>query len=219
MTKYAFFDYCDTLYQGQSLQNFIDFLHQKIKPRNFTGRLEKGLLRLPLHSTLYKNLAFRSLSGLHQDSLLELGNEFYLEKLVPKHYEYMFHLMEYYAEYNFNVTVISGGCIEYLNNLRMYPFISNVIATSLAYDSNKRLVSFSKNECLGVNKIHFINNYFRKSDINWSKSIFYSDSVSDLPLLQKVGKGFVVGTDVMPPKWSIGKFEYCNPNIIREINI
>ena len=206
--KHAFFDYCETIYPGQSLQGFISKLHQNIAPQTARATLQKKLLSLPIGSKNYKKYAFASLKGSEKSLIENVGKDFFMTHLREKHYQFMLGTMQSYFEKGFQVTIVSGGCTEYLHHMLDYNFIDNVIATSLIYDTNERLIGFPSIECLGAQKIRFIERKFKGQIIDWSSAIFYTDSESDLPLLKKVGKGFVVGPSSSPPPWTMNQFDY-----------
>ena len=208
LAKHAFFDYCETIYPGQSLQGFIAELHKNIVPQTAQGKFKKKLLSLPLGSRFYKKIAFGSLRGAKRSLVEKTGKAFFEDELRDKNLPLMLRTMQTYFESGFRVSIVSGGCTEYLKHMLGFYFIDDVIATSLVYDTKERLVGFPKKECLGVQKIKFIESRFKDQIIDWSAAVFYTDSESDLPLLRKVGKGFVVGSSSVAPSWAINKFDY-----------
>lgn len=210
MPGHIFFDYCDTLYKGQSLQSFIDYLHSIKKPRNISSQLYKGFMRLPLGSSIYKKLAFKSLSGISSEEVNSICRDFFYDVLMPLHHRGIFTLLEKHCSQGDRVSIVSGGCAEYLNYIKDVSCVSDVIATKLVFNELDRLIGYPNNECLGFNKIAYIENYFYPNTINWDECTFYTDSITDLPLLSIVGRAVVVGMNAEPPIWAQGKFEYLN---------
>jgi phosphoserine phosphatase len=49
--------------------------------------------------------------------------------------------------------------------------------------------------CYGEGKIHWAQAYAEKHDIDLERSYFYTDSYSDLPMLQAVGNQRIVNPD------------------------
>jgi phosphoserine phosphatase len=54
----------------------------------------------------------------------------------------------------------------------------------------------------------YVQEYFNSLNLEWNNTILYTDSPTDLPLLNKVNEGIVVGYSDVNPEWSKNKFTY-----------
>jgi phosphoserine phosphatase len=49
--------------------------------------------------------------------------------------------------------------------------------------------------CYGAGKVHWAEEFARAHDVDLAKSFFYTDSYTDLPMLERVGVARVVNPD------------------------
>lgn len=69
------------------------------------------------------------------------------------------------------------------------------LATTLEVDDGRFTGVVVTPVCYGAGKIHWAEVWSRENDVDLDRSFFYSDSFSDLPMLQRVGHAVVVNPD------------------------
>lgn len=208
MDKIVIIDYCDTLFKGQSLQLYIEYLYSKIRPVSLFNYFFRFLLKFPISIDNYKKFAFKGIAGTSKADIEILSRDFYEIALKPKHNSVIENIIFKHVDDKDKLIIASGGCIEYLKYLTNDYLLDVVIATELKYDKNNRLIGIKFPECLNQNKVLYVQEYFNSLNLEWNNTILYTDSPTDLPLLNKVNEGIVVGYSDVNPEWSKNKFTY-----------
>lgn len=208
MDKIVIIDYCDTLFKGQSLQLYIEYLYSKVRPVSILNYFFRFLLKLPISIDNYKNFAFKGIAGTSKVDIEKFSRDFYENVLKPKHNLIIGNILLNHLKDNDKLIIASGGCLEYLKYLSNDYFLEQVIATELNYGRNNKLIGLKFPECLNENKVYYVQKYFNSLNLKWTNTIFYTDSQTDLPLLNKVNEGIVVGYSEINPEWNKNRFKY-----------
>lgn len=83
------------------------------------------------------------------------------------------------------------------------------IANRFPVEEGRMMGTYIKPLCYGAGKVHHAEAWARDSGVDLSRSYFYTDSYSDLPMLQKVGHPMIVNPDpklrahAVKNKWSL----------------
>jgi len=208
MGKIVIIDYCDTLFKGQSLQLYIEYLYLKIRPKNILNYFFRFLLKFPISTDNYKKFAFKGIAGTSKDKIEKLSIEFYENILKQKHNIVIENIMDKHLKDNDKLIIVSGGCLEYLKHLSKDYLLDSVIGTELKYNNSNRLTGIKFPECLYENKVLYVQKYFNLLNLGWDNTILYTDSQTDLPLLNMVNEGIVVGYSDTIPEWGENIFKY-----------
>src|SRR5262245_42566538 len=112
--RLTLFDYCDTLFDGQSLQQFINYLYAEVPGRRWKKWTAQRRLRSIQDSTTYKAVAFQTFAGLQRSQIQELAESFFTQVLWPKHHESMLERMYEHERQGDEIIILSGGLDEYL---------------------------------------------------------------------------------------------------------
>ena len=99
------------------------------------------------------------------------------------------------------VIIISGGYSPYIKVFAEQHGIKYFFATEIELSKNKVTGHFSGKDCLNQQKVELLEQFLQDNPIQFSSSIAYSDSSSDLPLLKWVNEGYVVSKD-SSQKWA-----------------
>jgi len=208
MKYLAIFDYCDTLFDGQSLQLFIDYLFShtpKRKWRKFFATLQ---LRNTHEIRKYKSRAFAPYRGLPKAAMIKYAKDFFYTVLWPKHHDRMLQRLKEHHLRGDIIIVISGGLEEYLQFLIKEIPVDRVISSRLLYHGEKFAGDIKEPECLGEEKVRRLYEEIDMSDFDCTKSTIYSDSQSDIPLLNQFGNAVVVGKSPQAPDWLLPNYQY-----------
>ncbi len=73
--------------------------------------------------------------------------------------------------------------------------IEHVICTRLGIRDGKFDGTFLRPGCFGAGKVHWAEEFARGHDVDLERSFFYTDSYTDLPMLERVGARQVVNPD------------------------
>lgn len=205
--KTEIFDFCETLVDVQSADLFIDYLLENgyLKKRGTRLKIGKMILnlmkRLKIMSVVYKvypksnfwekNLRINSLKGLDVNDLDEVLDKFcdVLRSHIIK--ETWDALLEA-VEKNRNVIIISAGYGIYLREFfKVYPNIS-IIASELEVSNSSFTGRLSGLDCFGLEKVNRLSQIFSIDDLRPIR--VFSDSVTDLPILELADEAIVVSS-------------------------
>ena len=70
-----------------------------------------------------------------------------------------------------------------------------VLCTRLLVENGQFVGACARPICYGPGKVHYAERFAEQHDIDLANSYFYTDSYSDLPMLQRVGQPRIVNPD------------------------
>jgi HAD superfamily hydrolase (TIGR01490 family) len=73
--------------------------------------------------------------------------------------------------------------------------IEHTLCTRLAVSDGRFVGTHVRPACYGAGKVHWAEEFARRHDVDLQRSFFYTDSYSDLPMLERVGVQRVVNPD------------------------
>ena len=200
--KIAFFDFCETLVPFQSADRYIHYVCQHygntlVRVRYTFWRLADKIhfirfVKKIAHITIDNKIWMLHLcKGLSFDTMQLAAEEFYEKEIVPNLIHETTDRLHELQKEGWRIVLISGGYDIYLRMFAKEQGISinDVICSKLQF---KRGVFTGKMEgidCMGENKIELLEQHFDRIKI---ESQVYTDSITDMPLLQWVDKGIVV---------------------------
>ncbi|EHJ9958441.1 HAD-IB family phosphatase [Vibrio parahaemolyticus] len=206
------FDFCETLVDLQTADDYVHFVLKN------DGDL-KGMLKFKL----YKSLFYRVLVKLGfvcspKLPILKLLKGKKYEKLDKYGKEYIEYITREKSNININkalkdakldgasIFIISGGYDIYIKHF-LPDYIDLLICTELDFRNQIFSGEIKGLDCLGLHKLKKLYDKFPKHDFVRAKTSFYTDHISDLPLLEIVDKPFVV-TSHRDLTWALSnKFE------------
>ena len=191
----------------QSADSFIDFVRDKTPShkRNLLEFLRSLLAKLKFFSVInklfpsnniHKKFKLLQLSGIPKSTIEELSKNYYenvlKDKLIPK----IINELKQKQSIGYRIIILSGGYTIYIKHFAKTVDINNsdIIATDICFDKKDICKGiFQGVDCMNENKIIKIKKKIKDIDeFNLDASYAYSDSISDLPLLNFVGNGIVV---------------------------
>ena len=205
MKKLALFDFCETLVNFQTADAFIDYVRQN--ESNLYMRFLNTILialskakviaflnKLFPHSGISKRIKLLQLRGFTFNKLDKLAKLYYREVIKPNLIDTLVSKMKECTQQDYEVSIVSAGYSLYLKFFTKDFNIKHLIATELEFDkTGKRcLGTISGKDCFHAEKINRINAYFNGQKIDYKRSVSYSDSRADLPLLKMTGQGVVI---------------------------
>jgi len=195
------FDFCETLVNIQTADNFVLWVLEKEKVNSkfqldFIRRLKK-IKFITILNVLFprlnfeKRLMLRLLKNLSQETINENAKN-YAEWLKGKWIMELKDLFMKYVDNGAKIVVISGGYEIYLKHFfAEFPEVI-VFGTKIEFKNGKLTGMFDGKDCMFQEKVNILDRWIETSGQNMEKSVVFSDSISDLPLLKWANEGFVV---------------------------
>lgn len=205
MDRIAYFDFCETLANFQTADAFVDFVRNRrnslsMKLMNFSLLV---LLKLKFNlvinkffpnSGLIKRYKLLQLRGISIEVLDKYAQEFYISKIKPNLIgDVLIQLIDLQKK-NYNIVVVSAGYAIYLKYFNQEYNIKHLIATELAFSKDGKIClgKILGKDCIYTEKVKRIEDYFKSKKLDYSGSISFSDSPSDLPMMRLTEKAVVV---------------------------
>lgn len=199
----AIFDFCETLVNFQSADRFVDYIIEKEHYHRYrwVSAIEKLLRKtrvLAVAGKFYpelnpsKRLKLLQIKGLSNEKIARYAQDFYAEKVMPNLIDPIYKLLQQHLNNNDYVMVISGGYGPYIKVFSEAHQIKAYFATEMAHDTQKITGMFSGKDCLYGQKVVLLEQYLKEHPVQYERSIVYSDSASDLPLLKWADEGVVI---------------------------
>lgn len=197
------FDFCETLIRFQTADRFVDFIIQKGNYRkyqwiNFVSRILFRLKVITIINKLFpkfnpsKRLKLFQIRGINTATVHAFAEEYYLQEIMPNLILPVYKLMQQHINQNDYVMIISGGYSPYIKLFTEQHHLKKHFATEIEITPEKISGFFLGKDCLYEQKVILLNKFVRENNISFTKSIAYSDSISDLPLLQWADEAFVI---------------------------
>ena len=197
------FDFCETLVHFQTADRFVDFIIEKEKYRKYRwiGFLARLLYRLRIIILVnkllpkfnpMKRLKLMQLRGITETRMNVLATEFYQTEINSNMISPLYELLLKHREQNDYIIIISGGYAPYIKLFTEEHKLNEYFATEIEVANQKLTGFFSGKDCLYDQKVVLLNQFLKENNIQYTSSIAYSDSSSDLPLLQWADEGVVI---------------------------
>ena len=199
--KVAFFDFCETIVDFQTADAFVDYVREKRQ----SGVMEKKeLVRKYLLKTkiirfleiligssfsINKRMKLNQLKGISENEVKKYAIDYYQEIVKPRFIPAIISRLSKLQAEGWSVVLVSGGYDVYLNEFAREFGIVKVISSIIGFDRGICTGRMKGLDCLRSNKIVLLQQFYAKEEI---KSVSFSDSSSDIPLLSWTNKGYVV---------------------------
>ncbi len=197
----AFFDIDGTLLARNSATLYMRHLRRTGQARRrdvawtlyYLARYKLGLL--DIQSTLVESMRF--VIGKDERAMMEDCREWYARDVRPYLYPQMAALVATHREAG-HVPVLATSATRYLAEpLATDLGIGHFLVTQLVVEEGIFTGKAVHPICYGDGKVHWARALAAQEGFDLPRSYFYTDSVTDLPLLEAVGHPFIVHPD--PP--------------------
>jgi len=196
----AFFDFDDTLIVTDSVKLGVRYYYEK-------GEIPLPMLAgLMARNYLYKrNLypqeriiryALQFYRGKPPERFISFSGEIF-KKIKPYYSKTMLEVLRFHQDMGHLIVMVSASVRFVLEPVAKDLGIQHLLCTDLEIGSDGMLTGKPLEPlCLGKNKTSFAEKFSKENGIDLSKSWFYSDHQTDLPLLEAVGIPVVVNPTV-----------------------
>lgn len=214
----AFFDVDKTLcdcYSGYGAT--IELMRHKIikKRRLLKAVFYNALGRLYFNADVRRmyEIALGDMAGTHLDDILQIGLEAFEKYVKPKLYLEGIEEIEKMKQEGYTVALLSSGPYMLIKNMEIF------LKCDTSFSNGPQIIdgilqkTFREPLCYKEGKVQVAKQYVESQGTTLADCRFYSDSVSDLPLLSQVGHPQVVNPDhklrrvAEEKKWPILSFE------------
>lgn len=212
----AFLDLDDTLVHKNTNTLWIEWRLKK-DPRailellialNNKRYMDKGILKANQINIYYR---IRTI-GLDLESYKKVIDQYFEEKAKENIYPGSYELIKRLKGKGIHTVLITGQEELIAQKFQKYLGIDDLISNQRMIEGNK-LGNFRKPNCYGEGKIELANRYLEIKRYKLEDCSFYSDSISDFPLLSKVKYPIVINPDkeleeiARRKEWPIYQFE------------
>ncbi len=133
--------------------------------------------------------------GRSERTMSREANRWFRDYVLPKIYPEAEELAHKHAEQGHIVALVSGASKFVLRPLAAHLNIKHIMHTHLEVKDGRFTGRVLQPICFGEGKIYWVQQLIEPLGIDLAKSYFYSDSITDLPLLEVVGHPEIVNPD------------------------
>ncbi|MBT8214823.1 MAG: HAD-IB family hydrolase [Acidimicrobiia bacterium] len=134
-------------------------------------------------------------AGWHRSEIESLVNETIHDIAEPLVFAEALFLIDEHTRAGRTVYIVSASPEEIVRPLARYVGVDNVIATRVRTDPEGRFIPELETYVMGEGKLEAIRDVAARNGVDLDKSFAYSDSVTDLPMLELVGNPVAVNPD------------------------
>ena len=160
-----------------------------------------------------RETSLRLAKGWDQQKVMGLVRETLTEVIEPIVYEEALDLIDSHRAAGHKVFIVSASPAEIVGPLAQYLGVEHTISTRAEIDSDGRYTGGVEFYAYGPYKAEAVRELAITDDIDLAESFAYSDSITDLPMLEAVGHPVVVNPDrdlrriALERGWEIRVFE------------
>ncbi len=187
------FDFCDTLFDGQSVNYFLDFLYSKLPfYKKILSKTRRKLNKISSsESKKYKEYLLKDFCGMSEQKFEIYAKDFFDEVIQYRLHDKVIKKLQYHKGLGHTLVVASGGFECYLKYFVKKYEMDLLFCTKLEFVNGRLTSKIMQNECLGGEKINRLKTLkLEKYDLK--NSYVYSDHRSDIPLFDLVGNKVLV---------------------------
>jgi HAD superfamily hydrolase (TIGR01490 family) len=195
----AFFDVDKTIISQNSGTLFLKYLYEQGRASRMD--LVKGLSSYLqykvnlLDINKFTKQTVKALKGQSEAEMITFSEKWYEEVLQNYIYAEARSLIDRHLEEGYRVALVTGATRYVASPLARDLGIEHTICTALEVRRGLFTGRVEDPICFGEGKIIRLQNFVANERIDLARSYFYTDSISDLPLLEIVGHPQVVNPD------------------------
>ena len=198
MKKLAIFDIDYTITKKETLMEFYKYsLEEDIKNIRFLPRaLYSGLMYgIGIYDERrVKECFLKFIDNIEEEKLQELVKRFYKNRLSKILYKDAVDMMYKLKKEGYDIYLISASPEFYIKEFYNIDVVDKVIGTRFEFKEGKFIRKMLGNNCKGEEKVKRLKEVLSKENIkvDFKNSYMFSDSLSDKPLLDLVGKPYLI---------------------------
>ena len=142
----------------------------------------------------YRN-SLRPLAGIHEGELTQFCQEWFEDEVRDLIYPEAQDFVRHHLKQGEKVVIISNATTYAVVPLAQYLGVSHVLATQLEVCQGLFTGNYIEPLCFRYGKVFWAEKFAGELGAEVGRSTFYTDSITDLPLLERVGTPQVVNPD------------------------
>ena len=198
MKKLAIFDIDYTITKKETLMELFKYAIKKDK-RNI-----KFLPRAAYCGFMYiikfydekrvKEAFLKFIENIKEEDLCILVKNFYDDRLKNILYKDALYMMKDLKNKGYDIYLISASPEFYVNEFYAIKEVDKVIGTKFKFENGIFSRKMDGHNCKGEEKVKRLKSYLKENNIevDFNESYMFSDSLSDKPLLDLVGKPYLI---------------------------
>lgn len=199
--RLVIFDFCETLIPYQTADKFVDFVHERTKFENRLWINVSGFLSfkpLVMLSNKFlpkfnyeKRIHLMSLRGIDKERLETLSSE-YAKSISKDTIDLLKGHLEHHRRQGDRIVIISGGYELYLKHFKEIYKLKDCFGTKIGFKNGKCTGLFEGKDCMFETKVEVLDEILKNMTSKVAETVCYTDSISDLPILEHVDDPVVV---------------------------
>ena len=198
MEKLAIFDIDYTITRKETLMEFYKYIAKndmkniKFLPRALFSGAMYGLK--VYDEKRVKESFLKFIEGLEEKELAVLTKRFYDERLSSILYDDAVKMIKKLKKEGYMVILISASPEFYVKEFYAIEEVDIIIGTKFAFEGGKFIRQMDGKNCKGGEKVKRLYEVLKDKNIeaDFANSYMFSDSLSDKPLLDLVGKPYLI---------------------------
>lgn len=205
----AFFDVDHTLIDVNSGRKWLEYLWREgqISIPNALRSI-KWLVQYRMSMLDYEDVT-RRVTNLYAGSsvhdLQEEVNRWFQAEITPTITRQARERIEEHRRQGHVLVMLTSGTRFSTEPLRRALDIPHLLCTQVDEADGTLTGTYTAPACYGQGKVHWAEEFAKRHDVDLGQSFFYSDSYSDLPMLERVGRPRVVNPDPRLKRRAISK--------------
>lgn len=141
-----------------------------------------------------KETFLKFIDKIHEKDLANLVRKFYDEKLQTILYEDALKMMKKLKSEGYDIYLISASPEFYINEFYAIKEVDKIIGTRFDFTDGVFTRKMQGENCKGEEKVRRLKEFLKSENIevDFKESYMFSDSLSDKPLLDLVGKPYLI---------------------------
>ena len=206
--RFAIFDFCGTLIQFQTANRYVSYCVERLRGnksvqfRHNCLRLMDALRAFKIYYHLCpsnnwrKRVVLWQLKGVTISQCDSLACEYFKDELLPNVVSPLVEKLKQHLIEGDRVCILSGGYDIYIKYFAEYFGVKEVVSSKVAFSGGVCLGKMEGADCMRGNKLDYI-----RPLIDNMSTVCYTDSQSDIPLLELVDEPIVVSKS-NPQDWA-----------------
>ena len=199
MNKVALFDFCETIANFQTADAYVRYVQSHSAPTNNGVRLLYTILnqsrilgivrRLKPKGSIDKRFILKQMKGRTYEEMDRLAEDYYKNKIKPNMIAPVVSELKRLQSEGYVIYVISAGYDIYLKYFVRDFKVNGLLSTKIDFKNGICTGLFDGQDCMFEYKIDYINSMIKGDRSQW---LAFSDSATDLPMLELVGHPIVI---------------------------
>ncbi|HEX2569997.1 MAG TPA: HAD family hydrolase [Polyangia bacterium] len=199
MRAAAFFDMDRTLLTVNTATRWLSFMRRRgeislwktLQGAAWIAQYKLSILDIETVTAL----ATADMKGSPEAELIEKCRIFYEEEVAPAVAPKARTAIEFHRRQGHVVAILSSSTPYVTEPLARALGIEHVLCTRFHIEGGRFVGTHIKPACYGTGKVHWAEQFADEYGVNLAESWFYTDSYTDLPMLERVGVPRVINPD------------------------